>query len=838
MSASGAAVSNVFPFALGQQREEGSPGDRTVDAASARAPEARIVASLNPDWQFFRPESHVAGANSQGSSPQSGAGDQVEPPAGAPWERVTLPHSVRLEPRDVSGGRNYQGVCWYRRELRVQPEWKDRIVYLKFGAAMQVADVWLNGVHQRTHEGGYIPFTIGISKGLRFDRRNEIVVRLDNSNNPEVPPGKPQNQLDFCYFGGLYRSVALEVLSPLHITDPILADTVAGGGIFVTFPAVAASTSTVQVRTEVMNESDHSRTCEVVQVLTGADGRLAGTAVVTATVAARSRYVASHTLKVDDPKLWHPEHPHLYTLHSMVRTDGQVIDDEYTRIGIRSIRFDKDRGLLVNGDPFFSSGANRHQDHPYVGYALPPSAHYRDAYKLRDAGFTSYRSHYPQDPSFMDACDELGILAIVSNPGWQFVGDETFKKRVYQDAREMIRRDRNHPSVILWEAELNESDNSSMAAELYRIVHQEYPGPECYTAGNPVQGSPPGFKSWDVTYSGWDLWLRGRPHEEGSGPAWIREWGDLVDNWHDQQGPVRCSRSWGEGPMLVQALSHLRSFNRICQPGTRPAGADLWAGIDAARGYHHQPFLGSPLDAFRLPKFDYFMFQSQRPAQAEEGRAGSGPMVFIANFATFQSPSEVVVFSNCDQVRLIQNGKEVATQHPDADFQVPHPPFTFKVGDFSSTRSMLFGNTAAPGAPGGPVGELHSVGLIAGEVVAEHVVRSPGVPQKLQLHLDTCGLEPVADGGDWVRVYAHVCDARGVTYPYADDMVTFAVSGEGMLIGDERIFANPLRAEAGIATGLVRMTRNAGEITVTATSTGLLPSTLAFRSVPSTLRVI
>ena len=290
--------------------------------------------------------------------------------------------------------------------------------------------------------------------------------------------------------------------------------------------------------------------------------------------------------------------------------------------------------------------------------------------------------------------------------------------------------------------------------------------------------------------------------------------------------------------MLKQASSHLRSLNRICQPGARPAGADLWAGIDAYRGYHHQPFLGSPLDDFRLPKFDYFMFQSQRPAKTQQGRAGSGPMIFIANYATFQSPSEVVVFSNCEQVRLIQNGKEVATQRPDADYEVVHPPFTFKVGDFSSTRSMLFGNTAAPGAPGGPVGELRAEGLIGGKVVAEHLVRSPGVPQKLQLHLDTCGVEPVADGADWVRVYAHVCDARSMTYPYADDMVTFSVSGEGALIGDERIFANPLRAEAGIATALVRMTRSAGSITVTAKSPGLQESTLEFRSVPNKLRVI
>ncbi len=796
-----------------------------VGVGSYRMPVARLVLNINQDWQFFRPESMVPSSDSKPVKES-----EMNVPADAQWETVTLPHSVRLEPRDVSGGRNFRGICWYKRELLADPEWKDRVVYLKFQGAMQVADVWLNGIHRMTHFGGYLPFTIDISKDIRSDRPNLLTVRLDNSDNPEVPPGKPQSDLDFCYFGGLYRSVDLEVIHPLHITDPILANTVAGGGVFVTYPSVAAGQSTVQVQTEVVNESDENRVCDVVQELIGPDGKSAATASVTVSLPARARHVATHTMKVGDAKLWRPEDPQLYWLHSTVKANGKVVDDEYTRVGIRSFQFDKSRGLLINGEPFFSIGANRHQDHPYVGYALPPSAHYRDASKLREAGFTSYRSHYPQDPSFMNACDELGILAIVSNPGWQFVGDEIFKKRVYQDAREMIRRDRNHPSVLIWEAALNESDNSSLAAELYRIVHEEFPAPECYTAGDPIGKPVPEFDGWDIVYAG-------RQHDNSSRPSWIREWGDQVDNWSDQQGRVRVARSWGEMPMLVQASSHLHSLNRIYQSDGRPAGADLWAGIDAYRGYHHQPFLGAPLDSFRIPKFDYFMFQSQRPAHAQAARPGSGPMIFIANYATFHSPLEVVVFSNCEQVRLTQNGKPVATQGPDAGYQIPHPPFTFKVGDFSSTRSMLFGNAVSPGAPWVAIGELLAEGLIDGKVVAKHLVHSPGVPQSLRLQLDTCGIDPVADGADWVRVYAHVSDAREMTYPYGDDMVTFSVGGEGTLIGDERIFANPVRAEAGIATALVRMTRTAGLVTVSASSPGLKDAALEFRSMPPWSRI-
>jgi len=187
-------------------------------------------------------------------------------------------------------------------------------------------------------------------------------------------------------------------------------------------------------------------------------------------------------------------------------------------------------------------------------------------------------------------------------------------------------------------------------------------------------------------------------------------------------------------------------------------------------------------------------------------------------------------------VRLTQNGKVVATQEPDAGFHIPHPPF--KVAEFSATRSMLFGNTAAPGALSAPIGELLAEGLIGGKVVTTHLVHSPGEPKTIRLAVDTCGVDPVADGADWVRVYAHICDARGVTYPYGDDVVTFAVSGEGSIIGDETIFANPVRAEAGIATALVRTTRVAGPISVRASSPGLKEAEVRFESKANGRRIV
>ena len=826
-SAAGLMSRNLLPDrAIGEQNLRTASGQH----GWPRTPESRVLMNLNQDWRFLRPEPIPNRPQNALSGAHGGADIAVWDDAG--WEQVNLPHTVRLEPLNASGGRNYQGVCWYQKHFAILPEWTGKKVHIVFQGAMLVADVWLNGKHLTTHYGGYLPFTLDISSYMQSSNSQAAVltVRLDNSDNLEVPPGKPQDQLDFVYFGGLYRSVQLQVLGTLHISDPVMANRPAGGGIFVTYPSITSEVAVVQIQTDVVNESAAKRHAKVRQELFSADGSIVATSDTLADIVASSSKTVTQRLQVPRPELWHPDRPYLYLLHTTIVDDGsgKSIDDAYTRIGLKIFQIDKEKGLTINGEKFFSLGANRHQDHPYVGYALPASAHYRDAKKLREAGFTSYRSHYPQDPAFMDACDELGILAVVSNPGWQFVGDEVFRQRVYQNAREMIRRDRNRPCVLLWEAQLNETDNSLVAAELYRIVHEEFPVENCYAAGDRVSKPVEGFHGWDVEYS----------RNDGTKPLWIREWGDQVDNWSDQQGSVRVDREWGETPMLVQAARHFEALDGIYAklasppaPGTaRAAGADLWAGIDYYRGYHHQPFYGSPLDLFRLPKFDYYMFQSQRPLKKTALEVGSGPMVFIANFATFQSPVTVTVFSNCEQVRLIQNGKEVATQEPDSGFHLPHPPFTFRLTQFSELHSMLFATGVAK--PGTPIGNVRAEGLVGGTVVATHELQAPGVPSQIALVLDDCGIEMAADGSDWVRVYAHICDARGTTYPYGDDEVTFRVSGEGVVIGDASPLANPVRAQAGIATALIRSTTRPGAITVEAFAFGLKTAQLQFSSRP------
>ena len=767
-------------------------------------------------WRFYASEPPF---------PLPPAADTGEPAGTSTWESVNLPHTVRLEPLNASGCRNYQGVSWYRKTLAIDGSFQNRTTWLRFEGAMQVADVWLNGKQLTTHYGGYLPFTLDLTDHLKFGAHNTLLVRLDNSDNPELPPGCPQTRLDFTYFGGLYRNVWLEVLDRLHITDEILADTVAGGGVFVRYPAVSAEQARIEVQTDVVNQHAAARTFALRQELVDAAGSSVVSAVPDAMLEAGARKAFRQSLTVSRPRLWHPHHPNLYTLRTSLLVGGKVVDDRSTRIGIRRLEFTPE-GMFVNGDKFFALGFNRHQDHPYVGYALPDSQQYRDAKKLRDAGFTSFRGHYPQAPAFMDACDELGIVCIVSNPGWQFFGNRTFVERTYQGAREMVRRDRNHACAILWEAQLNETAQvtEEYCRKLNAIVHQEYPGDQCFTAGDPAYGNE-GGKVFDVAY--------GRERVPGR-PTWAREWGDSVDNWTDQQSRIRTPRGWGELPLLAAALNRAVKLNHLFVKTGDPAstclcGCGVWAGVEHYRGAHPLPHHSPPLDLFRLPKFDYYLFQSQRPPDVMVDGVSSGPMVFIANYATAFSPATIVVFSNCEEVRLFENGAVVATQKPDSGYLLAHPPFTFQARKMG-TEQVLFNVVRAGADDFFEPSELQAEGLIGGAVVATHEVVAPGIPRRIDLKADYDGRPLVADGADWIRVYAHLVDDRGTVNPFATDLVTFSVEGEGCIIGDAAIGANPVSAEAGIATALLRATTTAGKILVGASAWGLVPGAVTIES--------
>ena len=755
----------------------------------------RTTVNFNQGWRFMRGDAPLAS--------NKVFFDEA-------WEPVCLPHPVRLEPANCSNGANYQGPAWYRKRFTVGARFAGCAVFLTFDAAIHVADVWLDGVHVGRHLGGYLPFTLDLTDRIAPGTEHALAVRVDNSDTPDVPPGRPQNDvgpsgLDFCYWGGLYRSVRLVLTGKLHITDALLEDKVAGGGVFVTYPSVSAATATVAVKTQVRNAHDAPRTCTLETELVAPGGVVAASGSATHGIAAGGDHTFSQSFTVATPLLWHPDTPRLYTLRSVVRDGDHIADEQVIRVGIRSIRFDAEGGFIVNGTRLTASGANRHQEYVHVGAAMPGSGQYRDVMKLRAAGFVSVRpGHYPPDPAFMDACDERGLMCIIPTPGWQFFGGDAFRRTSYQNIRDMIRRDRNRPSVVLWEPILNETSyDEHYARDAHRITHKEYPGDQSYAAADETHHG----HLFDVVYSG----------ETSDKPKWVREYGDGVDNWTDQNGPSRVRRDWGEQAMLSQTAWHATQMSSMFADA-RLAGFNLWNAIDHNRGYHVNPFWGGILDLYRIPKFGYYLFQSQRDPHVMCDGIESGPMVFIASHWTYRSPSDVTVFSNCARVRLSLNGTVIGEQEPSRcapNAHLPHPPFVF------------------PGVAYEP-GELAAEGMLDEVVVATHIVRTPGVARKVVLSADFCGKPLVADGSDLVMAYASICDARGTVVPYADAEVTFTVEGEGSLVGGAGIGANPARAIAGIVGIWVRATRRHGQVTVTASSFGLAQGCLTFPTEPAT----
>ncbi len=779
----------------------------------SRADLTRQEFNLNPTWRFLR----IDRPDMDGEY-QSPALDDSR------WEVVHLPHSVRLEPENASGNRNFQGIAWYRREIEVPATWQGRNVLLRFDGAMQVAELWLNGEPLFTHHGGYIPFVIDLSDRLRLGQRNVIAVKLDNRDNPEVPPGKPQGRTDMTYFGGIYRNVTLTVSNPVSITDALLSPTVGGGGVLVTFPEVGKERAVVRVATEVGNRTTASTETQILTRILAPDGKEVARNVGPLIVPAGNLATLKQDIEVPQPLLWHPYHPHLYTVVSEVLLGKAVTDTQSTRIGIRRIRFDREKGFFINGERLIAIGTNRHQDFPYIGYAAPDSLQYRDVKKLREAGCLSIRSHYPQSPAFMDASDELGMLNIVSNPGWQWYQPGAFDERARAAVRTMVRRDRNRPSVILWEPQLNEATNvtAEFSEAIHRIVHNELPGDQTYTASDHYPSREVAM-TFDVTYNA-----------SIPKPLWIREWGDgdATDTYYDQQGWNRQRRIWGEAALLRQSswlttkmdwcLSPARSGGRLC-------GMTHWAGIDHQRGYNRNPFLGGFLDVYRIPKYAYWLFASQRPPEVKVPGLTDGPFVFIANQWHLTSTPDVTVFANCEEVRLIQDGKLIAQQKPDAFANLPHPPFTFKGLTYSRGRKQ----TTADGKSTRWVpGELNAEGLIGGQVVATHVVRAPGIPRRIVFKADNAGPALQANGSDLVMIYAELQDANGQPSPTADDEVRFSIVGPGSIVGDTSIGANPFRAQAGVAFAYVRAGLTPGPIKLRAEVFGLPMAEITLISTP------
>ena len=786
----------------------------------------RQVYDFNSGWRF-----HLGDVSDGGAA---GLDDSK-------WEVVSTPHTVQLMPAEASGCRNYQGVAWYRKHFTVPEEIAGKDVTLHFEGIMGKQKIYVNGRLVKEHLGGYLPVTVSLTEnGVKPGEECVVAVMADNSDDKDFPPGKKQHSLDFAYHGGIYRDVWMIAKSPVAITDAIEADKVAGGGVFVHFDNISDKGADVNVNTDVANSSSRTRKVTVETTLMDPQGRLVRRVSNPLSIKPGETRTVAQSIHVKNPELWSPDTPSLYRVESRVKEGKTSIDGGVTRVGIRSFEFDGDKGFILNGKPFGQLvGANRHQDFAYVGNALPNSQQWRDAKRLRDAGCRIIRvAHYPQDPSFMDACDELGMFVIVAAPGWQYWNkDPKFAGYVHRNTREIIRRDRNHPSVLMWEPILNETrypENFSL--EALQITKDEYPYP-----GRPIAAADmhsAGVKeNYDLVY-GWP-----GDDEKADAPRqniFTREWGENVDDWYAHNNDNRASRSWGERPMKVQALSLAKTYDGLYRTTGKFIGGAQWHPFDHQRGYHPDPYWGGIYDAFRQPKYAYHMFRSQTAHDLDHPVAESGPMVYIMHEMSQFSEPDVVVFSNCDSVRLsVYDGARSWTlpvKHEAG--HMPSAPVVFKnVWDFWEARDYSYTKKNWQAV------NMVAEGIVDGKVVATQRKMPSRRSTKLRLYTDWEGKPLVADGSDFIVVVAEVTDDNGNVRRLAKENIVFTVEGEGEIIGDASIHANPRPVEWGSAPVLIRSTRTPGKIRISARvefpgTHAPTPAEIEIESVPAPFKAV
>ena len=829
----------------------------------------RLVWNFNSGWRFHLGD--AAHAEAKDFDDRS-------------WEMVSTPHSVQLMPAEASGCRNYQGIAWYRKHFRLPKECEGRDVTLHFEAIMGKQTIYVNGQKVKDHEGGYLPITLNLT-ALGYIAGDDLViaVKADNSDDKTYPPGKKQMTLDFAYHGGIYRDVWLIAKNKVAITDAVEEAKVAGGGLFVHYANISEKSAEVYVNTDVRNNDSKTRTVTVENSLSlpGSTSNMKATATKLTLKPGEARAVTQRLL-VKNPQLWSPESPYLYTLSTRIKEGRQSLDGGITRIGIHSFEFrpaaapsatapsattpsatatvpdgsPSGAGFYLNGKHYHQLvGANRHQDFAYVGNALPNSQQWRDAKRLRDAGFTIIRTaHYPQDPAFMDACDELGLFIIVATPGWQYWNKEPgWDKKVHENTRAIIRRDRNHPCVLMWEPILNETRYpESFALEALQITKDEYPYSYRPVAAADMHSAGVA-ENYDVLY-GWP----GDDYKIADGTLQMsngyrpkqciltREFGELVDDWYAHNNLNRASRSWGERPMLTQALSLAKSTGELYHTTGQFIGGCQWHPFDHQRGYHPDPYWGGIYDAFRQPKTALPMFKAALTDATEH------PMVSIAHEMTQFSERDVTVFSNCDSVRLTMYdgehcwtlpaqrwvespsaGTTPKTESPSAA-AAPIRPYVFRdAWDFFEARQHSYTQKSWQTV------KMVAEGFVGGKVVCQEEKMPSRRSTKLRLYADTMGKPLVADGSDFIVVVCEVTDDLGHVRRLAKENIRFTVEGEGEIIGDAAINANPRAVEWGSAPILIRSTRKAGRIKVHAEvqfpgTHAPTPADLELQSIPAT----
>lgn len=379
---------------------------------------------------------------------------------------VRLPHTCKETPFHYFDESLYQMVSGYRRHLLIPKDWQGKRILLTFEGAAHDSTVFCNGKKVGEHHCGYTAFTVDLTDNILYGQDNLLCVRLDSRENLNVPPFG--YVIDYMTYGGIYRDVRLEVKENVSLSDIFVHTAID----FRSSPVTAQITSEITLTESAENMTIRQYYMPKSTAAAQESWRLMCEQTVSADVSCDKEF--SLTATITAPLLWDTEEANLYILKTQLYQDNTLLDETETTFGIREAVFKKD-GFYLNGRKLRIRGLNRHQSFPYVGYAMPKSMQRLDADLLKkELGLNAVRtSHYPQSHYFLERCDELGLLVFTEFPGWQHIGDDSWKAQAVANAEDMIRQYRNHPSIILWGIRINESpDDDAFYEKTNAVAHK------------------------------------------------------------------------------------------------------------------------------------------------------------------------------------------------------------------------------------------------------------------------------------------------------------------------------------------------------------------------------
>ena len=724
-------------------------------AADANAPAGRLVLPMNRNWRFSRNVAEGAHARDFDDSA---------------YERVVIPHTNARLPWHSFDEKSYEFVSSYRRRFKLPAEARGKRVFVDFEGAMTASTVWINGQRLGEYKGGYTPFSFDLTPHLDFDGENVLAVDLDSSERPDIPPFG--YQIDYLTFGGIYREVSLRIVPATFIEN-----------VFAKPKEVLTDHPSLDVDCYIqrMEASRDALTLEV--SLRDGDRVLAkGTQKIPAAQAATEPAAYTvHLEKLGAIKLWDLTHPNLYNLQVRLLRGTQAVDEVSRTIGFREAQF-TDHGFELNGKVIKLRGLDRHQTFPFVGQAMPGRAQRRDAHILRHKLRCNIvrTSHYPQSRHFLDACDEIGLLVLEEIPGWQHIGDEPWKLISIDNVGRMIRRDWNHPSIILWGVRINESkDDHDFYVRTNALAHKLDPTRQT--------GGIRYFQESEFLEDVFTMNDFGFPLKPPNHSRYLNT--EFVGHTYPTKTIDQVER------LTEHTLRHARIHDQLAS-NAQYAGGIGWCAFD----YNTHGDFGSGdricyhgvTDIFREPKPAAGFYKSQCDP-AEE--VVLEPAFHWARGDASIGFSNAVMCSNCDQIKLYIADELVATVDPDRKqfAHLRYAPFVVELGE-------LFHKW----------GDLRLEGYIQGKQVIVKKYSGKGIDQKFTLLPDDKSL--IADGADTTRVVLRVTDEFDAIRPFANDAVKFELEGPAELIGD-----NPFALIGGTGAVWIRAKEQTGTVRLTAT---------------------